>query len=95
MPQIKSAKKRLKQNIARRTQNRAVKRTIRTLCRKVREAAAGGDAQEAQAELTLACKKLDQAGAKRVIHPNAAARMKSRLSARVKAAKKRQAPAQG
>jgi small subunit ribosomal protein S20 len=35
----------------------------------------------------LAVKKLDRAGSRNVIHRNAAARIKSRLSARVKAVK--------
>ena len=87
MPNIKSAKKRLKQNIVRRQRNRSAKRAIRTECKKVIEAAAAGNADLAAAELRTAAKKLDQAAAKHVIHPNAAARTKSRLSAKVKAAK--------
>jgi len=46
-----------------------------------------GDIAKAEAELRLATKKLDRAGAKRVIHPNAAARTKSRLSHLIVAAK--------
>lgn len=91
MPNIKSAKKRLRQSIARRTQNRAVKSELRTLCRRVREAVAEHDVTKAEDEFRLAVKKLDRAGARRVIHPNAAARVKSRLSARVKALKQPQA----
>ena len=87
MPNIKSAKKRLRQNIARRTQNRAVKSELRTLCRRVREAVAAKDLARAEEDFRLAVKKLDRAGDDRVIHPNAAARLKSRLSARVKTLK--------
>ena len=87
MPNIKSAKKRLRQNIKRRFHNRAIKRSVRTQCRKVREAAAGGDFIRAEEEFRKACKLLDRAGAKRVIHPNAAARTKSRLASRIKKAK--------
>jgi len=92
MPNIKSAKKRLRQNLANRERNRSGKRAIRTQCRKVLDAVQAGDLDQAQSEFRLAAKKLDQAGAKRVIHRNAAARTKSRLSARVKALKQR-APA--
>lgn len=80
MPHTKSAKKRLRQSLERRTQNRAVKSSVKTQVRKVREAVAAGDIAKAETELRLAAKKLDRAGAKRVIHPNAAARTKSRLA---------------
>lgn len=87
MPQTKSAEKRLRQNEKLRLYNRSIKRSLRTQCRKVREALKAGDAAVAESEFRTACKKLDQAGAKRVIHPNTAARTKSRLSAAVKALK--------
>ncbi len=87
MPNIKSAKKRLRQSIVRRARNRAVKSDLRSQCRKVREAVAANDLAEAESEFQRAVQKLDRAGSRRIIHPNAAARMKSRLSARVKALK--------
>ena len=87
MPNTKSAKKRLKQSIARRATNRGVKRALRTQCRKVREAVGEGDLEKAESEFRLAAKHLDRAGARNVIHRNAAARVKSRLSAAIKAAK--------
>jgi len=90
MPNTKSAKKRLRQNLKRRARNRMVKRALRTQCRKVREAVKAGDVQRAEAEFRLAARKLDRAGARRIIHPNAAARLKSRLSARIKALKQSQ-----
>jgi small subunit ribosomal protein S20 len=83
----KSAKKRHRQSLERRAQNRAVKSAIKTQVRKVRKAVAAGDVATAQTELQLAAKKLDRAGAKRVIHPNAAARTKSRLAHLIRAAK--------
>jgi small subunit ribosomal protein S20 len=88
MPNTESAKKRLRQNVDRRLRNRAVKRTLRTQCRKVLEAIEASNAEQAQAELRLAATKLDRAAARKVIHRNAAARTKSRLSARIKALKK-------
>jgi len=87
MPNTVSAKKRLRQNIARRQRNRSIKRAIRTQCRKVREAVEAGDAETAEVEFRLATKKLDRAGARNIIHRNAAARTKSRLSAKIKALK--------
>ncbi len=87
MPTTKSAKKRLRQNIVRRTRNRSAKRAVRTQCRNVREAVLAGDVERAEAEFRLATKRLDRAGAKNIIHANAAARLKSRLSAKIKAIK--------
>jgi small subunit ribosomal protein S20 len=88
MPTTKSAKKRLRQSLERRTQNRAAKSAVKTQVRKVREAVTAGDIAKAETELRLAAKRLDRAGAKRVIHPNAASRTKSRLAHLIRAAKK-------
>ena len=77
MPNINSAKKRLKQNIVRRERNRSAKRAIKTECKKVVDAAKSGNVELAEAELRIAAKKLDQAAAKHTIHRNAAARVKS------------------
>lgn len=85
MPNIASAKKRLRQNVTRRARNRAARSAVRTQVRKVRKAVAEGDAQQSATEFRVAVKKLDQAAAKKIIHPNAAARTKSRLSKAVKA----------
>ncbi len=57
---------------------------MRTAVRRVREAVEAGDSGLAQEKYRLATKKLDQAAAKNVIHKNAAARTKSRLSKLVK-----------
>jgi small subunit ribosomal protein S20 len=89
MPNIKSAKKRLKQSIVRRERNRATKRAIHTECKKVLGAVTAGNLEQAEAELHVVAKKVDQAAAKHVIHRNAAARVKSRLSARVRTLKKK------
>ena len=87
MPNSKSAKKRLRQSIDRREVNRAIKSTMRTQIRKVREAVASGDIETAETVFQQAQRKLDRAGAQRVIHPNAAARTKSRLQRLIKTAK--------
>ncbi|MDO4628546.1 MAG: 30S ribosomal protein S20 [Planctomycetia bacterium] len=87
MPNIKSAKKRLRQSEARKVTNLAIKRTLRRNCRSVRSAAAEGNIELANANFRLACKHLDQAAAKHIIHKNTVSRLKSRLSACIKAAK--------
>ncbi len=84
MPNTKSAAKRLRQNLLRRGRNRSEKRDVRTGCRKVLAALEEGKQEEARTLFRDATKKLDQAAAQRVIHPNAAARLKSRLAARMK-----------
>jgi small subunit ribosomal protein S20 len=86
MPNTKSAKKRLRQSLERRTRNRAVKSSLKTQIKKVLSAVEGGDAAASSEEFRAAAKKLDQAAAKGVIHRNKAARLKSRLSARLKTA---------
>jgi small subunit ribosomal protein S20 len=89
MPNIKSAKKRLKQSLVRRDRNRSTKRAIHTEYKKVIEAVKAGNVEQAETELRTVAKKVDQAAAKKIIHRNAAARVKSRLSAKVKTLKKR------
>jgi small subunit ribosomal protein S20 len=93
MPHTKSAKKRLRQSLERRASNRATRSAVKTQVRKVRQAVAAGDVAKAEAELRIAAKKLDKAGAKRVMHPNAAARTKSRLSHLIRSAKTKTATA--
>ena len=84
MPNLTSAKKRLKQSIVRNARNRATKRSIHTEYKKVLEAVEAGNVEQAETELRAVAKKVDKAAAKQVIHVNAAARVKSRLSAKVK-----------
>ena len=86
MPNTKSAKKRMHQNERRRLVNRATKHAIKTQVRKVREAVAK-NADEAATELRQLARKVDKAAAHGIIHRNTAGRLKSRLSAVVKAAK--------
>ncbi len=76
MPRIKSAKKRMRQARTRTQVNRSQRSELRTALRKVRTAA-GEAARKAYDE---AVALLDRAGRKRIIHPNAAARQKSRLA---------------
>ncbi len=80
MPHTPSAKKHLRKTEKRRLRNRMVKKTIRTHCKRVAAAVDEGNAETMKAELVLAVKKLDKAAAKRVIHPNMAARKKSQLA---------------
>ncbi|MDO4569901.1 MAG: 30S ribosomal protein S20 [Planctomycetia bacterium] len=87
MPNIKSAKKRLRQSQAKKVTNLAIKRELRRDCRSVRLACKEGNIEAAEANFRKACKHMDQAASKSIIHKNTASRVKSRLSACVKAAK--------
>ncbi|GAA4423488.1 30S ribosomal protein S20 [Bremerella cremea] len=87
MPNTKSAQKRLRQNVVRRTHNRAVKSSLRSSIRKVREAVTAADFEKAEELFRATVKKLDKAGAKRVLHPKTTSRLKSRLSHHIKTAK--------
>jgi small subunit ribosomal protein S20 len=83
MPHTKSAKKSLRKDEKRRLRNRVTKKAIRVQIKSFTSAIGSDTAAD---ELKAAIRKLDKAAAKRVIHPNAAARKKSQL-ARMLAAK--------
>ena len=87
MPNTKSAKKRLRQTETRRARNKALKSAVRRQMRKVRDAVKGGEIEKAEDEFRLAAKKLDRAGASRIMHPNTTARYKSRLQHLIKKSK--------
>ncbi len=87
MPTSVSAKKRLRQSLDRRAKNRSVRSAVRTQIKKVRKAIEEKNLEACAEQFKLACKKLDQAAAKKVIHANAAARTKSRLSKAILAVK--------
>jgi len=89
MPNTESAKKRLRQSVVRRNRNRSVKSSIKTQIRKVRDAIAEGNVETSETEFRLAVKRLDKAAAANVVHANLAGRVKSRLSAAIKAIKQK------
>jgi small subunit ribosomal protein S20 len=84
MPNNRNAAKAMRQANKRRLRNRAARTSMRTVVRKVHEAAATSDAGAFEAAFKTAVKKLDQAASKKFIHKNKAARLKSRLSALAK-----------
>ena len=83
MANIKSQIKRNRQNEVRRRRNKSTRSGLRTRIKKVLTAVESGDDAAAQEAYRSAAKALDQAAAKGVIHPNAAANKKSRLSRRL------------
>lgn len=87
MPNTSSAKKRMRQDAVRRSRNRATKANLRAQLRKVRTAISEKKLDESVKEFKSLVSKLDRAARRNVIHANAAARTKSRLSAAIKALK--------
>lgn len=74
---IKSQKKRILTNEKARLRNRSVRSELKTAIKKVRVAAENGDKATAQAEALKACRLLDKAASKGIIHKNQAANRKS------------------
>src|SRR5215510_16143931 len=79
---IKSQIKRNKQNEKARQRNKAVKSSLKTSVRRFREAADAGDTEAATAAMQDACRSLDKAASKGVIHKNQAANRKSAIAKR-------------
>jgi small subunit ribosomal protein S20 len=77
VPNIKSAKKRLRQSNVRRDRNRAVRSELRT---RIKTLLATEDAKEAAEQYRDVSSLLDRAARKGVIASNAADRRKSRLA---------------
>ncbi len=82
MANIKSQIKRNRQSEAARLRNKAVKSELRT---RTKNAVAAVGAEDEQATLRLALKRIDMAAAKGVIHKNQAANRKSGLMKRLNA----------
>jgi small subunit ribosomal protein S20 len=74
MPNTPSAIKRLKQSAKRRLRNRIAKKLIKTYSKRTLAAVVAKEFEQAEADFRLTTAKLDKAGARRVLHPNTAAR---------------------
>ncbi|WP_044642343.1 30S ribosomal protein S20 [Risungbinella massiliensis] len=85
MANIKSAIKRAKTNEARRVHRAAQKSAMRTAVKKFLVAVEGQEKDQAAALLKEATRSLDKAVTKGLIHKNAAARKKSRLTSKLQA----------
>ena len=80
MAHSRTAKKNIRKNEKRRLANRAANAAMRTEIKRVRAALEQGDVEAARAGLPRAQKLLDKAAKSRRMHPNKAARTKSRLA---------------
>jgi small subunit ribosomal protein S20 len=88
MPITKGAEKAHRQSERKRIFNVRRKGDMKEAEKQIQKAIAGGDAKKAQELLPTAYKAIDKAAKRGVIKDNTASRKKSRLSARVKLAKK-------
>lgn len=91
MPNIKSASKRMRQNIKRRAANRAQRSALRTAEKKLTAALVQGDKEAAQAGLQPALKIIGKSAAKGLISKNAAARKASRIMKKINASQQESA----
>jgi small subunit ribosomal protein S20 len=85
MANIKSQIKRITTNEKARQRNQAIRSSVKTAIRKVREAAEAGDKAKAVELQRDAAQKLDKAVSKGVLHANQAANKKSAIAKRVNA----------
>ena len=80
MPIIKSAIKRAKQALTRRSRNLQVKRAVKQDITALHTALDSNDAKEVQAKLAAAYSEIDRVVKKHTLHKNTAARRKSQLA---------------
>ena len=86
MPNIKSAKKRVKVNASKAVANKARKSELKTILKKA-DAAVSENAANKEDAIKVAIKRVDQACAKGLMHKNKAARKKSQLAKKLNASK--------
>lgn len=87
MANTASAKKRIRSSERKRERNRAFRASARTYVKRSRTLMEQGDMEAAEEAARMACSTLDKAARKGVLHPQNAARRKSRLMKALNAAK--------
>ena len=83
MPNTESAIKAVRSSARKHARNRVYRSRARTYVKRARELIEEGRLEEAEVAVRTAASELDRAAHKRVIHPNNAARRKSRLMQRL------------
>ncbi len=84
MPNIKSAKKRVKTSAVRTARNKAVSTNLKTQIKKANAAIENSAADKAEV-VRVTVKTIDQAASKGIMHKNTASRKKSALAKRLNA----------
>ena len=85
LPNIKSAKKRVKVTTVKTLQNKMFRTQLKTEMKKYEAAVAAGDVALAQETYKAAVKKIDKAVARGLLHKNAGARKKSQFTKKLNA----------
>lgn len=80
MPNIKSAKKRVKVTSVKTLQNKIFKTQLKNIVKKFEAAVEAGDKANAEVMYKAAVKKVDHAVVRNIMHKNAAARKKSQFT---------------
>ncbi len=85
MPNIKSAKKRVRSNAKKQEINTLVTSSMRTAIKNCEKAVKAGNVEEAKTKLNIALQRVDKACTSGLVHKNKAARLKSRLTKAINA----------
>ena len=80
MPNIKSAKKRMRSSVKKTDTNTLVNSSMRTAIKKFEKEVNAGNKENASNNLNIAVQRIDKAMSSGMIHKNKAARLKSRLT---------------
>ena len=80
MPNIQSAKKRVRSNAKKADVNTLIISSMRTAIKKFENEVKAGNKEEASNKLNIAIQRIDKAMSRGKIHKNKAARLKSRLT---------------
>jgi len=79
LPQIKSAQKQVRANERRQLRNKSIRSQCKTSITKAEKLIFSGELESGRGAVMAAISSLDKAAEKGIIHPNSAARRKSRL----------------
>ncbi len=80
MPNIKSAKKRMRSNAKKAEVNAVITTSMRTAIKKFEKEVKAGNKEAASNNLNIAIQRVDKAMSSGKVHKNKAARLKSRLT---------------
>ncbi len=80
MPNIKSAKKRMRSNARKAEVNTLVYSSMKTAVKKFEKEVKAGNKEQASNNLNIALQRIDKAKNSGLVHKNKAARLKSRLT---------------
>jgi small subunit ribosomal protein S20 len=89
MANLKSSKKAARQTDRRTIRNLAIRRSMKTIIKKVRDNIEKGKLGEAKEAYQKATKQIDKAAKANIIHKNTASRYKSRLAKAINNASKK------